>query len=407
MKIKIPYYSVRVIIILIYTIYACVNTVRISFDRRGSYLILGIIIPFLVYEYAKYQINRSYTLVFSIVILWISILYQILPEIKNTPFPFLSYIILLSLTFFPLAIYKSLMCKAYIREQKTVFVLMTFVLFYVYLNTLINIEANQDIVHYMTKQNYLTDTGNIENVITIDQSYATIAIILLLLYYMEKSKQLWRKLVCAGIVVFLINVVLAAQYTSILFIVLICVIIKYSVLGRISVKTLFATLFFVVLLFFLPNILIWLASVVQSENMTDRLNEVAILLKYGDASGYNLSSRLELYKEGILCFLQSPIWGNESIPINPHSTFIQLAADLGIMGLIPFIYILNMTRKRIKQTFSKEEYRAYFPIYCSFIITGMINPIVNLPVTSLVVFCYVPLGIQLLSRREENEKLEY
>lgn len=397
--IHIKTWIMHVFVLLVFTAYIYMTKVRIQVDRRNNALILGLLCGYIFWAYIKGYINRNRLALMVIAIFTVAMSYQFFTQPINTPYPLLSYIILLSCNYFPYAVYMVLLKRDNPIEMKIVFWGITCIIAYVYINTLREYGNNKSIVHALTKVNYLNYTDDIQNTATIDTSYAIIPLICFLMYCINNTDKKLFKMILIVIGIILSYVAVTAQYTTVFLILAIVLAYELTKGAKKKLSKYVWIMVGVMIIFLLPALIDIFATNVQSINMQVRLTEVSNALRYGDISGYNLSSRLNLYFDGVKAFLHSPIWGNALLEFNPHSSFIQVAADTGIIGLYPYIYLIYKSYKIVESTLSEYQKVIFRSAYISLIITGMVNPIISMYAFYFVVFLYVPLGMKVYSRK--------
>ena len=329
-------------------------------------------------------------------------MYQVLTTPPNTPFPFLSYMILMTVSFMPVLLFEALCRRNDAYEQRIVAILCMGVLMYLYANTLSKAQNDANIVHAITKTNYSSGSESALNVATYDSSYAVPALVIMLIAIARVTKGWIYKLLYISASAVLLGVAITAQYTSIYFLTAICIL----ALGirKKNATSVYIMVGLICALPAIPAVLDFFIQRTESPNVVARLSEVSALLRYGDFSGYNLSARLRMYIQGIVAFLRSPFFGNRVLEVNPHSTFIQFAADIGIFGLLAYIALLRMAKDIVKRNLTPEQYEVFAVCYVSLIITGMINPIISNYATSFVVFMFVPLVLKL-NYHPEKERI--
>lgn len=394
MKILLSKKWLYIVLNMVFVLYTCLKSVQVAFDSLNTALIMVYAAMVIFYLFAKGQIVTLHLQKITICILMIAFLYQVLTNPVNTPYPFLSYIILMTVSFTPVLLFESICIRGSKSEQKITVELCVVVLLYLYINTLQEAQKNANIVHAITKINYINEYDGSLNVVSFDSSYAIPSLIILLLSIFRTCRSWCIKVGCLICILGLVSVTIVAQYTSVFFLIAICLLvieIKKKNKGSILVG-----LCMIAILPFIPSILNYFAQHTDSENVATRLREVAAMLQYGDVSGYNLSARLGMYTRGIIAFLKSPIIGNRVLGFNPHSTFIQIAADIGICGITVYVILLRTSRRIVKKYLTKDQYEVFGVCYLSLILTGCINPIVNTYATSFVVFMLIPLVLKLL-----------
>lgn len=401
MKIEIKNYYFYVVATVFYMLYSSVGSIRLAVQARSNVLILIFVAAVVCIQTARGYNNFQNVLKYVFGFLIIGVMYQLFVTVRNTPYPFLSQIILLSTTFFPVSLLEGIRRRNKNNEAKIVITAICMILLYLFVNTAIEVSDNASIVHMATKVNYMNadSAEEISNVLTFDLSYGAIPLVILCVYSISKVNKVISKVALVVASIFIVSVMFMAEYTSTILILIVLLCFYYVIRHKKSGIWLLLVLLIPFLWFLIPNFLEWIANSVESNNMRVRLNEVVLMLRRGDFTGYNLSSRLGMYLDGIRAFLRSPIWGNSYLDINPHSTFIQYAADIGLIGLIPFLLMLQKSRRIATRGLSQEGITVVNACYWSVIVTGMINPIVAIPTMMIIVWLLVPLCVRIFETR--------
>ena len=209
------------------------------------------------------------------------------------------------------------------------------------------------------------------------------------------------KILCALInlvaVVFLVN----AQYTlSILISVIGMLYQAYQSMRRTTSKVLYL-LAMVLLAVFLPGMLELAMKYIPSQQIVIRLGEIHTFLVGQGAGGYNLNARLTLYTDTVRAFLASPVWGNRSLSFDGHATFLTVLADTGLLGGIPFYYLLNLTCKRICHIMG-NNLKHYKTVVLMFVLMGLTNPVHASKPIALATWFLAPLMLQMILKEREN-----
>lgn len=400
----------NVLIIIGYALYAMVQNIQFSIDGISAVVILiPLILYGLYYTFIKQIINQDLFLKFSLLSLFIGLGYQLLTAHVNTPYPILSYLIVFAKMFMPVVMLIVLIKKNNTAELSMVFWIITIIFVYVLITTIIEFAKNENIVHEMSNMNYENFLEDVKNVASMDQSYAVLPVFILCVYALQKCENLFIKIFSVLGLVLIVSFIFVAQFTSILFIMMISLMVEIIWMNKDKQSVVILLGLILLLILALPSILNVIANSIESENMRVRLLEVVAFLSEGDLSGRNMSGRLSMYQKGIIAFFKSPLWGNYILESNPHSSFIQFAADLGIFGLLSYIYMLNRSKKRIGIHLTKDGGKAFGVVFLTLIITGLINPIIQFPTFSIMTFLYVPLGILLIDKslKDKNKERTY
>ena len=300
--------------------------------------------------------------------------------------------------FFPLLLFYRLKEHAGRRNKKLLLYLAYALVAYVFVKTLTEMIANPGITRHWSEFAEISESniGSYSFVYSIP--YIAVIFGMFLLY----ARSSLAKIIFFGCIVVCFYFLLLAQYTLALLITIIGLVVLFvQVYDSVSIKALIVCL---VIAFFVlaPYIFNWLADNVPSESMSIRLREIGDFFSSGDASSENLGGRMTLYIAAFKDFLRSPLYGHEVLGYDPHSTFLSILADTGILGFIPFIYVFTGCNKVTKALFDDNK-KLFTPIFFMLIVMGLTNPIHSAKQISLAVWFIAPLTIDLYFNRNEVE----
>ena len=188
-----------------------------------------------------------------------------------------------------------------------------------------------------------------------------------------KDRRILTVVICTALILFLFEFLLEAQFTlSILISFLgILLMLGFKMKGGIG-KIAYAVIVFIFLLL-LPTFLSFGIEHIHSDQIVVRLKEVYSYLVDGNVGGYNLSGRLNLYKKTINAFAYSPIWGNRRLPFDGHATLLTIPADVGLLGAIPFYFLLFRSRRLAAGYVSDKGVMNV--VFIMLLMMGLTNPI--------------------------------
>ncbi len=281
------------------------------------------------------------------------------------------------------------------KEQKH-FLLLLLVIFnaVVLYNTFIVILQDPEAIRHWEEFADMED----ENIGNYYYVYSVPIIIVGLSVCMAKLKG-FKKIICLGMIAVLFAFLLLASYTLAILIAALGLIMQIFL----SLKSPITKILFIVVavigLFFVPDLLLFISENAPSDNMSVRFKELYSFFTSGDSSGYNLNGRLTLYKMSIEAFFRSPIIGNRRLDFDGHATFLTVLADTGIIGGIPFYYLLFSMNKRMKALLN-ENARNFIPAFFCLLCMGFSNPIHNSLPLAFSVWFIVPLIINALINKE-------
>ena len=209
------------------------------------------------------------------------------------------------------------------------------------------------------------------------------------------------KLLPLGCIILGILFLVSAQYTLSILIAIIGILIQVFRNLRSSIsKAIFICLMLIGTLF-IPNILAFAISRIPSEQVSVRLGEIYDFLTGEGAGGYNLNGRLTLYGDTIKAFFYSPIWGNRKLDFDGHATFLTVLSDTGIIGAVPFYYLLVVVCNFIKEQmyYQKAQFNV---IIMMFVMMGLTNPIHASMPLGLATWFLAPMIISLIFEKENK-----
>ena len=281
------------------------------------------------------------------------------------------------------------------KEQKTTILFLLVILFSVVIyNTFLEILKNPDAIRNWEEFADMED----ENIGNYYFVYSVPIVMVGISVCMAKLKGI-RKIICLGMIVVLFLFLLQASYTLAILIAA----LGFALQIFLSLKSPITKIFFVtaaiIALFFIPDLLLLISNNAASSNMAIRFRELYNFFTSGDTSGYNLNGRLTLYGMSIKAFLNSPIIGNRNLSFDGHATCFTVLADTGIIGGIPFYYLLFSMNKRMKALL-RDNAKNFLPAFFCLLCMGFSNPIHNSLPLAFAVWFVVPLIIDTLINKE-------
>lgn len=162
--------------------------------------------------------------------------------------------------------------------------------------------------------------------------------------------------------------------------------------------------FFMVGKSYLGQTLNWTASVVESEIVSDRLENLALFFIGEDTQNVegDIESRMDLYEHSLEAFRASPIWGNSHIPVGGHSYMLDNLGSYGLLGLLAMIMMYRRLFNAFYRSCRNQKWYGYtcfvFVVALAF---AALNPKDNLGVLTFI----VPLF--MTSFWEEKTCVEY
>ena len=302
------------------------------------------------------------------------------------------------LNFFPVILFIRVIKCSTQKQIKILLLIIVLIFVYTTIITFNELTINE----YVTRDWAQFDALSAINVGTYAYVYATaIIVIVLTALYRRFSQSLIKLLLIIGIV-FLLVFLVFAQYTLALLIAIIGIICQIAIEQTFQKKIIFIVLS-TLSLFILPFALDYLASVIPAEKVATRLKDISNFFLSGDASGQNLSGRLNLYQQTIETFINSPIIGNRVLNFDGHATFLTVFADIGIFGGALFVFLYVLAKKHIVNNISSNNKKIFETIVFCLVLMGLTNPIHSAPPLSFAIWFVVPLVLQLFNKGEDTQ----
>lgn len=367
-------------------------------------LLLGAILLYLAYIFMKDTKNISVFSGMLVAVFLVALFYTLLTdtktisanvggaEIKQLASKFSQYLMM----YLPLIFYYRIHNTANDKQKKILLVVVSALVIYVVFQTLQELAINPNAIRQWEEFSELEDDniGNYYFVYSIPIIIATIAICI-------GNTSNFNKLIGVVSIVFLFYFLVKAQYTLALLISIVGVLVcMFMSIKNIAFKAVFLV-FAVILSMFIPQILLFLSNNIESEQMAIRLRELYAFFSAGDTTGYNLNGRLTLYGKTIQAFFKSPIWGHRRLNFDGHATYLTILSDTGLLGAIPFYYLIVNSRKKVQLNLG-EFARKFTPIFICMLCMGFTNPVHNSKPLSIAVWFIAPLAIDVFFNKEEE-----
>ncbi len=286
------------------------------------------------------------------------------------------------------------------KEQKHLLLLLLVALYTIVLyNTFIVIMENPNAIRHWEEFADMED----ENIGNYYFVYSVPIVIVGLSVCMARLKG-FKKVICLGMIGILFAFLLLASYTLAILIAALGLAMQIFLSLKSPITKILFVVAAVIGIFFIPDLLLFISENAPSNNMSVRFRELYSFFTAGDTSGYNLNGRLTLYRMSIEAFLKSPIVGNRSLNFDGHATCLTVLADTGIIGGIPFYYLLFSMNKRMKALLN-ENAKNFMPAFFCLLCMGFSNPIHNSLPLAFSVWFIVPLIINTLINKE-GEKVK-
>lgn len=152
----------------------------------------------------------------------------------------------------------------------------------------------------------------------------------------------------------------------------------------------------------ISNGLIKASYSIESQSISQRLEELAKALDGGKVTGEDMTERGNAYGKSIEAFLEHPVLGtwisSDNIELGGHSTVLDLMAGVGLPEFLLILYTFFYIEKLMLSRVEKEITRKYVGIFLVvYIILAVVNPIISGTFFS-VLFIGLP-GIVLMENK--------
>lgn len=312
-------------------------------------------------------------------------------EIKQFASKFSQYLLM----YLPVVFYYRMHATANIKQKKMLLLVISILIMYVVFQTLQELVINPNAVRQWEQFSELED-DNIGNYYFV---YAIPVIITTIAVCMAKMTK-FNKILATALIVFLFYFLIRAQYTLALLIAIIGVIICIFMSIKNGVFKAVFLIFAITFSVFIPQLLLFLSNTISSDQIALRLRELYEFFNAGNAQGYNLNGRLTLYGKTISAFFKSPIWGHRSLDFDGHATYLTILSDTGLLGAIPFYYLVINSKKKIYANLG-EFAKKFTPMFTCLLCMGFTNPVHNSKPLSIAVWFIAPLAIDIFFNKEE------
>lgn len=385
----------EIIIVIFFFAYYLLPAVSSAISFMSA-LFLGL--GYLAFIFIREPKWRRQIFVFLIAVVTISVMYYMLTDTSTISSSVSNYGLKSVLSkinqyfmmFFPACLLIRIYTKASYKQRRFLYlvamVMFTVVMVNTFTELLINDRASKDWSEFATQ--------NENNVGTYSFVYAIPMLITALTSLLYTLKGIGKKIIIVGIIVFLFVFLLAAQYTLALLMSILGIALQISANIKSATFKILLWLFFASILFIMPMILEAMANAIESEQIATRLKELSAFFGSGDASGYNLNGRLELYWKAILAFFKSPIIGNRRLGFDPHATLLSVPADIGVLGISLLIMLIVKSKKYVSQIMGNRT-KQFVPVVWCLIFMGLTNPIHNAFTALFATWLLAPMIINI------------
>ena len=308
---------------------------------------------------------------------------------------FISTLEQLFFSFFPVFLFYRMATSSSTSQERVLLLIVSVVILYVVTHSLLELAENPR----LSRMNDVDMEIAQKNVANFDFVYALTGLIPVLTYCFFQIKSKMAKLLIVFSLIYLYYFIFKAQYTLSFLVSLIALffVVYDNLPNNLIAKYLFWIVIFAIVIN-LPSIFTLLSTLVDSEDMVVRFDELGSFFDSGESEG-DMQSRLVLYASAVNDFLDSPIIGNYHIGYNPHSTFLTWLAYTGIVGSLPLFYLYWKTpRLVLRFLHEKHSIAAYKAVVLTLILNGLTNPIHSNNSYAMIVFFISPLVLSHFSK---------
>ncbi len=297
--------------------------------------------------------------------------------------------------FFPVLLFYRVAVKTNLKQLVVIVVANLFFVLNVCLTTWneLEINANASRSFALTEDNANFNIGGYYFV------YIVPFVLVGMVYIFQNSTKILKYLL-TPVIIFLFLFLVKSQYTLSIIISGVGVfLLLYNKTSR-SPKRLILLVGVLFVYLFMSSIIQVLIPMIESEDIQVRLREINILFQSGKSQG-DLDSRLTLYWQTIVAFLQSPITGNRYLDFDGHATLLVVLADIGIAGGAIFYHLMFSSRNRIYSLLNNNKYD-FKVFFIMLLCMGFTNPIHSSAQIAWGVWFIVPTLIQYNSIKQSS-----
>ena len=302
----------------------------------------------------------------------------------------------------PFAIMYRLVSKGS-SKQCSIFLICTAIFFGITLiGTNVFLSANPGAIRSFHNTDF--DSTELEGLGNFFFVYGTAALIPSLFLIYCYSHNLKAKIASVVLIIYIFSFLLKAQFSIALLIPLICLLYIYYIKSPQGQRRFF-WFFTPIIIVALPFFFKFVADYVGNDNdIHDRFMELYYVFTFQDSTStaQDGASRLAIYWETIKAFVTSPIWGTK-IDFDPHSTFLGMLADIGLLGFVPYMMMFYDMTKKIYRYLDIEGKKSLFKASLLFIIMmGLTNPIHSTSALQFVIWCTAPLIVLEIKKSNKS-----
>lgn len=291
------------------------------------------------------------------------------------------------------------------KEKVIVVVLIATLEVFVGINTLAAIERNPVIVRMLTSgtsEESKDITYKIANIGGYGTAYSFVFFFYFGILGLLKQKKTSMKLLFGSICVFSFMFLLGAQFgTAIMLSIAACVLLVL-VRSESTGTKLLSVILAVALGVVLPSLLEMVASLAGAGILSERLLAISGVLTSKTTDDIDLLMRMKLLGEGFMTFFRSPIWGQtiseggvKVITLYSHSSYLDLACSIGVIGLLIYLKMWSYINGRICIQLEMDNAKLYRVAYWIFVMLGCLNPNWGIYEINIIAFMLIPIGLSL------------
>lgn len=311
--------------------------------------------------------------------------------------------------FVPCVLYEMLANKPR-RQQRLIWCFASAVMLFVLFSTLTAVTENPMIARLLAGSVTQTQNLNVfrmQNVGGFEFCYAVGFTAPVWIYLLLRGR--WPvRIACAAALLLVLYFAFQVQYMTLLLLALLSVALTVLLCAdKISVRIgIGAAMLLLVLL--LPTLFEWISGF---EGLGMQLRDKFFSLSQafsGTGTLNDTSSRFELYRNALLDFIRSPLWGSVSSAASAasHSVFLGTASSAGVIGLGFVIWWMRRYYRHDLSSLRAQsiDTKPFSAAFILFLVLAMLNPVQYCYEISAIVFFYVPLTVQLWSPQPQTSE---
>ena len=313
--------------------------------------------------------------------------------------------------FLPLVLANYFLNKKHERQARILGAIIVIVSVFIMINSIIIDFFHPNIIRGMVAIDIYGEVGaghQYKRMGICIYSFAMIAMCLapVFLYLSKRLKQ--RRWLLLSFIVTCYFVFIAGITTCLLILLVMLVLYVFARMNRMRIPVFTVIIIIPIVYAFGLVIVEYMLPYLEGTNFYGHLG--GLLEFYGKTSEatetYNVEGRADLYKLSLDTFLNNPLLGNASGKNGGHNFFLDHFAQMGIIGMTPFLIYLYRRFKSAYILLSKESRMVYVICIIGFLLLGFLKAMNGLDFWTYM-FVYIPCMLKLADKDETNFRVKH